>query len=389
MSNIQPFHVAVSQEVLDDLRERLGRTRWPDEVAELGWAYGMPLAYLQDLVSYWHDSFDWRKQEQSINSFEHFRAVVQGVGIHFIHERGRGPDPLPLIITHGWPSSVVEMLKIIPLLTDPARHGGDPADSFDVVVPSIPGYGFSDRAMHPGMITRRIAALWVHLMLELGYPRFGAHTHDIGASINTHIAFDHPERLIGYHTSEPSIPRPYLGPDAPEFTEAEREYRAYQQSWHADEGGYAAVQATRPQTLAYGLNDSPAGLAAWIVEKWYAWTAPAGGDLEQHFSKDEVLTNVMVYWATQTINSANRIYYISDPNPREIGLHTRITVPVGVVLGATQPIERAPREYAARLFADIRQWVELGRGGHFLVGEEPQLVAGALRDFFRPLREGR
>ncbi len=395
--DVRPFTVAVPQAILDDLRDRLARTRWPDEVADAGWAYGVPLGYLRGLVEYWRDGFDWRAQESRINAFAHCRADIDGYGTHFIHERDQGPRPLPLLITHGWPSSFVEMLDLIPLLTDPTGHGGDPADAFDVVVPSLPGYGFSDRLTREGRLPARWPSLWAKLMAGLGYKQFGSHAGDVGASLTSRLALAHPERLIGYHTPEPGImPGPYRGPGAPPLSPAECAYAAYRRRWEDAEGGYERIQATRPQTLAYGLTDSPTGLAAWLLDKWYSWTALPSGDLGRHFTRDQLLTNVTLYWVTGTINAANRTYYggggwrwrdpDAGPQPEPVGPDTRIRVPLGVMLTATQPIERAPREYVQRLFADIRRWVELPRGGHFIALEEPELVAEHIRAFFRELR---
>ena len=380
MTQVEPFAVAVSENALRDLRERLARTRWPDEVEGAEWDYGVPLSYMKDLVAYWRDDFDWRAQEWRINSFHNYRADVAGVGIHFIHERGRGPAPLPLLIAHGWPSSFVEMLDLIPLLTDPAAHGANLADSFDVVVPSLPGHGFSDRPAQRGFEDRYVGTLLMKLMDELGYRRFAAHAYDLGASVLGLLCLDYPERVVGYHTTSPAT---YLGLDIPNKTDAERRYGKVLRRWQWQEGGYAHIQGTRPQTLAYGLNDSPSGLAAWIVDNWYSWTAPPSGQLDCHFSRDALLANVTIYWLTETINAANRYYReeVRAPGPDE-----RVRVPTGVSLTATQPFERPPREYVARRYADIRRWEELGRGGHFVAGEEPELVAEAIRAFFRPLR---
>ena len=306
--HVEPYRVAVPRPVLDDLRERLRRTRWPDEVKDADWDYGANLAYMKRLVQYWGSDFDWHAQEQAINAFAHFRADVDGLGIHFIHERGKGPNPMPLLITHGWPSSFAEMLKLVPLLTDPQSQGADPADSFHVVVPSVPGFGFSDRPTERGMTRSRVAALWVRLMEGLGYERFGAHANDIGAVITAFIGLDYPDRLTGIHTMMPGFPPPELDSARHDLSERERAFLEVQRRWNEAEGGYNRIQESRPQTLAYGLNDSPAGLAAWIVEKWRAWTDP-NGDLEGHFTKDELLTNVTIYWATETANSSSRSYY--------------------------------------------------------------------------------
>ncbi len=381
--NVRPYELRVPGEVFEDLQTRLAHVRWPDEVEGVGWGYGVPLAYAKELVEYWRGSFDWRAQEEWINSFANFRAEVGGIGIHFVHERGKGPDPMPLIVTHGWPSSFYEMLVLVLLLTDPQSHGADPADAFDVVVPSVPGHGFSDRPTQRGFEDRHVAELWVKLMEDLGYDRFAAHAYNLGASVMGLLCLDHPERVIGYHTTSPANPAPYLGPGTAEPTAAERAFLEYLERWRREEGGYAHILGTRPQTLAYGLNDSPAGLAAWITEKWYAWTAPPSGNLAAHFTKDELLTNVTIYWVTETINSANR-YYAEDlrgPGPEDCA-----RVPLGVSLTATQRFERPPREYVERLFPDIRRWIELPRGGHFVALEEPELLAETICAYFRPLR---
>jgi pimeloyl-ACP methyl ester carboxylesterase len=288
---------------------------------------------------------------------------------------------MPLLITHGWPSSFVEMLQIIPLLADPGAHGGDPADAFDVVVPSVPGFGFSDRPGR-GMTRSRVAALWARLMEGLGYARYAAHANDIGAVISGWLAYDFPERLIALHTMMPGFPPPVIGAAARPFTDAERAHAEIQARWMREEAGYNAIQETRPQTLAYGLHDSPVGLAAWIVEKWRAWTDPAG-DVERYFSRDLLLANVTLYWVTETANAANRSYYERAREPRVIT--ERIAVPTGVAL-STEAVQRVPRERAERGYADIRRWTEFDRGGHFMAAEEPALLAAELREFYRAFR---
>jgi pimeloyl-ACP methyl ester carboxylesterase len=382
---IQPLTIHISQADLDDLQERLKRTRWPDEVEEAGWDYGANLAYMQELVAYWRTTFDWRAQEQVINTFANFRAEIEGVGIHFIHEHGKGPNSTPLILTHGWPSSFAEMLKIIPMLTDPERHGGDPADSFDVVVPSIPGFGFSDRPLQRGMTRSRVADLWVRLMDELGYVRFAAHANDIGAVITCYIARDHPGHLLGYHTLMPHFPSPSFGPGTSPMSEAERSFAAFNEQWEQEEGGYNLIQETRPQTLAYGLNDSPAGLAAWIIEKWRSWGA-IDGHIERFFTMDELLTNVTIYWVTHTANSSARSYYERARDQRRFGPNPHIAVPTGVAL-TMETVQRAPHEWVERVYTDIRQWTEFDHGGHFLATEDPALLAADIRKFFRKLRQ--
>jgi len=310
-------------------------------------------------------------------------------GIHFLHERGRGPAPLPLVLTHGWPSSFLELLKVIPLLTDPAGHGGDEADAFDVVVPSLPGYGFSDLPTTAGTNTARTASLWLTLMTEvLGYRRFGAHGGDIGAGVTTRLARLAPERLVGIHLT--AIADPTLGADSMPLSAAERAYLDGLAAWEEAEGAYSSVQRTKPQTLAYGLTDSPVGLAAWIVEKFRSWS-DCGGDLERRFTRDELLTTISLYWFTGTINSSIRMYYEGRRDPAPLALGERIDVPTGVSLFPNEfvPESHAPRSWGERTY-DIRHWARLDRGGHFPALEEPELLVEEIRGFFRPLRkEGR
>jgi pimeloyl-ACP methyl ester carboxylesterase len=381
--DVQPFQVQLDQATLDDLRDRLSRSRWPDTIPGTAWAYGADLAYMQELTEYWRSEFDWRAQERVINTFPHFRATIDGLGIHFIHMRGSGPNPLPLIVTHGWPGSFVELLAIIQLLADPAAHGGDPADAFDVVVPSLPGYGFSDKPAQTGMHAARIADMWARLMRELGYHRFGAQGGDWGASVASFLGLTYPDRVAGLHLNYiPGSFRPYLAPDAA-LSEAEQTFRTDRERWYQTEGGYGHVQATKPQTLAYGLNDSPAGLAGWIVEKFRAWS-DCGGDVERRFSKDQLLTNITIYWATQTIHSSMRLYYESLKRPLQFGPGERILVPCGVAFFPKEA-PAPPREWVERVY-DVRRWTEMPRGGHFAAMEEPALLAEDIRAFFRPLR---
>jgi pimeloyl-ACP methyl ester carboxylesterase len=375
---VEPFEVNVPQETLDDLRERLGMTRWPDEVSGAGWDYGANLAYMKELTEYWRDEFDWRAQEDSINRFSHYRADVNGFGIHFIQERGKGEDPLPLVLLHGWPSSFVQMLKIIPLLTDPESHGGDAADSFDVVVPSLPGYGFSDRPNEPGMGIGRMADLFDRLMTDgLGYERYATRASDLGAGVSQQLALAHPGSLIGLHHSGTN---PYVGEAPDDLTEAEQEFVANAQRWSAQEMAYAMQHSSKPQTLAYGLNDSPVGLAAWIVEKFWRWS-DNGGDVETAFTKDELLTNLTIYWATGTINSSIRLYYETARNPGNWG---RVELPTAMLM-PSKDMFPTPREWAERSYR-VNRWTEVQRGGHFLEWEAPHTLAEDLRAFFRPLR---
>ncbi|MFQ6027584.1 MAG: epoxide hydrolase family protein [Dehalococcoidia bacterium] len=381
---VQPFAVAVDDLVLDDLRQRLASTRWPDEIPASGWDYGSNLGYLKELVEYWRLSFDWRAQEKLINSINHFKAEVGGLEIHFVHQRGNGPNPMPLIITHGWPSSFFEMSKIVPLLADPGSHGGDPLDAFHVVAPSLPGFGFSDRPTQRGMQILKVADMWTNLMTEgLGYQRFAAQGGDIGAGVTARLGFAHPENLIGIHLTSVTRPTPYLGPGAKELSQGERVFLDQREKWQQAEGGYSHIQGTKPQTLAYGLNDSPAGLAAWIVEKYRTWS-DCHGDVENRFTKDELLTTVTIYWVTQTISSSTRMYFENQKLTWNMKPDERIQVPSGMAL-FPQEISRPPKEWADRSY-NVQRWTEMPRGGHFAALEEPELLAEDIRAFFRPLR---
>ncbi len=381
--SVQPFKVQIPQATLDDLHERLARIRWTDEITDALWEYGTSLAYMKELIDYWQNQFDWRKQEELINRFAHFRASIEGLNIHFIHERGLGPNPIPIIITHGWPSSFFQMLKIIPLLTDPRSHGKEAADSFDVIVPSLPGYGFSDRPSERGMTVPRIAKLWARLMTqELGYSRFAAQGGDIGGGVTQQLGLAHRDLLIGIHLTD--IPFYLQSGGLPsDLSEVELKFLAEAQQWGMVEGAYAMIQSTKPQTLAYGLNDSPAGLAAWIVEKFRMWS-DCDGVVERRFTKDELLTNLTIYWVTETINSANRIYYEDQHSPPPFKPGERVEVPTALAR-FLKDLTPAPRQLAERLF-NVQRWTEMPRGGHFAAMEEPDLLVEDIRAFFRPLR---
>ena len=381
---VRPFEIAVDQSVLDDLQVRLTHTRWPDEIPGAEWDYGSNLDYIKELVEYWRTDFDWRAQEKKLNAFHHFKSEVEGLDIHFIHERGTGPNPIPLVITHGWPSTFFEMTKIIPLLADPGSHGADTADSFDLVAPSLPGFGFSQATSERGMQVQKVADLWAKLMTEnLGYPKFAAQGGDIGAGVTSRLGYAHHDQLYGVHLTSVTRPTPYLGPGARSLTEEETAHMAQRDQWFQDEGGYNHIQGTKPQTLSYGLNDSPAGLAAWIVEKYRTWS-DCHGDVESSYTKDELLTTVTIYWVTGTIGSSVRMYkenqsHLWTMEPDEI-----VPAPAGMAL-FPQEIARPPREWAERSY-DVRRWQEMPRGGHFAALEEPELLAHEVREFFRPLR---
>lgn len=387
--DVEPFRISVPDAVLEDLRERLRRTRWPDQVAGSGWTYGTDSAYLKELVAYWLSVFDWRKQEEALNRFAHFRADVDGCGIHFLHQRGRGPRPLPLLISHGWPGSFAEFTDIIGPLTDPAAHGAEPEDAFDVIVPSLPGYGFSDRPSEPGMDVVRIAALFARLMEGLGYSRYGAQGGDWGSAVSTALGAAFPDRVCGIHLNMLIGARP-PSRDPAQLSDSDRRLLERFERFQKEEAAYMQIQGTKPQTLAYGLNDSPAGLAGWIVEKFRAWS-DCGGDLETRFSKDRLLTNITIYWVTQTIGSSVRLYYETFRSPMfraadDGGPATpfRVEVPTGAAMFPAE-VYSPPRAWAERIY-NITQWTEMPSGGHFAAMEEPEALVRDVRAFFRPLR---
>jgi pimeloyl-ACP methyl ester carboxylesterase len=387
--SITPFTIHVEDEVLADLRARIYNTRWPDQVPGIGWEQGTDLDELRQLLGYWADGFDWRAQERELNSFQHFRAELDGVYIHFVLARARGGggdgQGIPLILSNGWPSTFVELLPLVPLLTDPAAHGiAGPA--FDVVIPSLPGYGFSERPAHTGIHYRYTAALWHCLMRGLGYTRYGAGGSDFGAGVATFMALDDPAPLIGLHVSTWEI-APYTGPGARPLSAAERNFLEHSEAFWQMEGGYKAIQSTRPQTLGYGLNDSPAGLAAWILEKWRAW-ADTGGDLTTHFSRDFLLTTLTIYWATQTITPSMRDYFDNRWLGVRLGPADVVQVPSGIAVFTHQFADEGepPRELAERLY-NVRQWTVMPRGGHFAATEEPELLARDIATFFAALSE--
>jgi pimeloyl-ACP methyl ester carboxylesterase len=376
-----PFRIEVSAEVLADLRRRLQHARL---VPGGGPAQdGIDPRYLAELVGYWLNDFEWPACERAINRLPQFRARIAGARIHFVHQRGRGPRPLPLLITHGWPGSFLEMEKIFPLLTDPAAHGGSAADAFDLVVPSLPGFGFSELP-ESGLNAFQIADMWRELMNGLGYQRFGAQGGDFGASINTALGLGHRSSLVGIHLNYiPGSLTPYLGPGAAPLTEGERAFQSEAAAWYEANGGYAHVQRTHPRTLAAALNDSPLGLAAWIVEKFIEW-GDCGDHVESRFSKDELLRNVMLYWVTGSAYSASRLYSEMRRHPLTFGPGDFIDVPCGIArLVREAPFP--PREWIERVYRVVH-WSDLPAGGHFAAMEEPERLAEDIRAFFRPLR---
>ncbi len=380
---VVPFSLPYSQTDVDDLRHRLSRTRWPDEIADAGWSQGFPRETLRELCAYWQDGFDWQARLAHASAFPHFRFQADELAIHFMHARGKGPAPLPLILTHGWPGSFLEMLQILPPLTDPAAHGGDAKDAFDVVVPSLPGFGYSDKPSRPGMNGYRVAGIWVELMRALGYERFGAQGGDIGSMVSTALGLRHREHVVGIHLNYvPGSYRPWLAPGAA-LSSAEQAFLDAGARWRDENGAYAHIQGTRPQTLAYGVNDSPAGLAAWLLEKYREWS-DSGGDLYGAFDRDELLTQVTLYWMTQSAGSSFRMYYENRRAPLQLAEGERVQPPCGFAVFPRE-ILWPPREWVDRGY-NVQRWTAMPRGGHFAAAEQPQLLAEDIRSFFRPLR---
>jgi len=376
------FRIHIEPDVLQDLRRRLRETRWPDDVGNEDWRYGASLSFLRHLAGYWADAFDWRAQEKTLNSWPQFLAEVDGQPIHFVHLRGSGARPLPIIMTHGWPSTFAELLPLAERLADPVRFGADPRDSFDVVVPSLPGFGFSPMRGAAQISRARVAELWRRLMTDvLGYPHFVAHGGDIGAGITSRLGFSHAQWVTAIHVI--AVRDPYLGPDSRPLSPREQQLVSDMKEWEWREGAYAHIQGTRPQTLAYGLSDSPIGLAAWIVEKFRNWS-DCDGDVERCFTRDQLLTTIMIYWVTQTINSSIRYYAHAYEQPWTVTANDRVLVPTGVAI-FPKDLARPPREWAER-FYDVQHWTEMPRGGHFAALEQPDLLAEDLRTFFRRVR---
>lgn len=384
--DFEPFTVRIADEVVHDLNARIRSTRWPDSAPGASWEQGTDDQYLRSLLAYWSEGFDWRAQEREINRFEHFRADVDGVRIHFVRCRPSGGGGVPLILTHGWPSNFVELLPLAPLLSDPKGHGVD-GPAFDVVIPSLPGYGFSERPRR-GVTYRYVAGLWHSLMSGLGHTRYGAGGTDFGSGVSTFMALDNPAPLIGLHLTNLEL-TPYTGPGSRPLSVAEQTFLERSVRWDETEGGYRAIQSTKPQTLGYGLNDSPAGLAAWILEKWRAWSQ-SDGDLDSHFTRDLLLTMLTVYWATATITPSMRDYFDNRRSQGEPRLGQNDVVRVPTAIASFPHMFDAegspPREWAERLY-DVRRWTAMPRGGHFAAVEEPMLVAQDIAAFFSEVAE--
>ena len=381
---IEPFQIRVEDEVLDDLRQRLARTRWPDQIPDSGWNYGTDGAYLAELCEYWREKFDWRAQETRLNGFDQFRTQIDGQTIHFIHQRSPVEGALPLVMTHGWPGSVWLFHRIIDVLADPESHGGSADDAFHVICPSLPGYAFSGPTNEPGWDIRRVAETWAVLMDRLGYARYGAQGGDWGSLVTTQLGLIDAEHLAGIHLNmvvagpPPGDANPTEGL-SPEELKGLADMGEYQKTG----SGYAQIQGTKPQTLGYALNDSPAGLAAWIVEKFRSWS-DCDGDVERSYSKDDLLTNITLYWVTQTINSSLRLYCESFRSGRFGVADAKVEVPTGCAVFPKEII-RPPRRWAEAHY-DVRQWTPMPRGGHFAALEEPELLVEDVRSFFRKVR---
>lgn len=378
-----PFSIAVDEKTLADLRARILATRWPNEVPNIGWDQGTNLGYLKSLLDDWARRFDWRARERELNRLSQFRMSLDGVRIHFVHERARDGRGIPLILTHGWPSAWLEFLEIISLLTDPASHG-IAGPSFDVVIPSLPGYGFSERPPRTGVTTRYVAALWHRLMRALGYARYAAHGTDFGSAVATFMALQDPDAMVAIHLSNLDL-SPYTAGGASPLSDAERVFLDQQHRWDAVERGYSSIQSTKPQTVAYGLTDSPAGLAAWLVEKWRSWSDSAG-DIDARVSRDFLLTLLTVYWVTSTVGSSLRDYYDNRWHNDRLRPNECVTVPTGFAVFANNfvPEGTPPREWAERLYR-VRRWTPMPRGGHFAAIEEPELLARDIAAFFAEL----
>ncbi len=374
----EPFTVDVAPAVLDDLRDRLRRTRWPEPEPVADWSQGVPEAYLRDLCRYWAEEYDWPARQQRLNRFPQYRTTVDGLGIHLVHVPSPHAGAMPLVLTHGWPGSVVEFLDVIGPLTDPVAHGGEAADAFSVVCPSLPGYGWSDRPARTGWGVEAIAAAWAEIMSRLGYERFGAQGGDWGATVTRALADAFPDRLTGIHLNMVTVP-----PDRdPEGGLTEAEQRALDRfAEHREQGtGYSTQQATRPQTLGYGLTDSPAGQLAWILEKFAAW-ADCDDDPVAALGADRLLDNAMLYWVPATAASSARLYRESFRRPA----WPPTSVPTGAAIFPRE-IYTPSRRWAERAFTDIRRWSELPAGGHFAALEQPEVFVAEVRAFFRTVR---
>jgi len=382
-TEIRPFRIEIPQADLDDLRDRLARTRWPEELPEVEWSRGVPLGYLKELAEYWHTVYNWRAEEAKLNELPQFTTVIDGATIHFLHVRSPESNAVPMILTHGWPGSVVEFMDIIGPLTDPVAHGGDAADAFHLVIPSLPGFGFSGPSKDGGWDTARIAGAWDELMRRLSYDHYGAQGGDIGAGVSAELGRVAPDRVIGVHVNGGPGPMPELPVPEEELaalTDVERDRVARIEAFMEEEFGYIAIQSTRPQTLAYGLTDSPVGQLAWILDKFREWTHPRTAPPDEVIDRDRLLSNVMLYWLTATAGSAAFIGYAQAAGWGTVNENSGVPT-AALVLAHDVGIRR----YAERENT-ITRWTDVDRGGHFAAMEEPDLLVDDVREFFRGLR---
>ena len=383
---ILPFEIQISDAAIEDLQRRLASTRMPDQLAQTSWEYGTDSSYLAELLSYWQNDFDWREQESQLNQFDQFKTEIDGLDMHFIHQRSENPDAIPLMVVHGWPGSVAEFTKIIGPLTDPVAHGGNIADSYHVIAPSLPGFGFSEKPNQPGYSPEKFAHMLAALMERLGYEQYAIAGGDWGAIINRYLANNYADRLIGLHSNMVLANPPADEALRNNVSEAESTLREARTAYMQNEVGYQQIQRTKPQSLGYGLNDSPAGLAAWIVEKFHGWSdMPQGADgyLDNHFTKDELLTNISIYWYTETITSSARIYYENSKTPVAKPIEY-IDVPTGAAVYPAE-IYITPKSWVEAAY-DLRHYTLMDQGGHFAALEQPESYINELNTFFRLLR---
>ena len=384
MKNLRSFAIHIEDDDIEDLRRRLRATRFPHVMDETHWDDGASAAFMRRLVHHWLHQFDWRATETRLNLLPQYLANIDGQEIHFVHQPGTGPAPLPLVLTHGWPGSFVEMEQMIPMLADPSAHGGDAVDAFHVVVPSLPGFGFSAAPSSPGTSPKHVAGLWAKLMEGLGYSRFAAQGGDIGAGVSAWLARRFPDQVLGFHLNYiPGSFRPPLGADQPPITADEQAFLDIAAAWVGAEGAYAAIQATKPQTLAYAMTDSPAGLAAWISEKFRAWS-DCNGNIETVFSMDQLLTDISLYWFGNKVDASFRMYKESKQDPLVFKSGERVLPPMAVA-AFPRELPTPPRSWVERVF-NLQRWTPMPRGGHFAAMEQPALLVEDIRAFFRPLR---
>jgi pimeloyl-ACP methyl ester carboxylesterase len=381
------FKIDIPESSLIDLQERLQQTRWPDELNNSGWEYGTNLSYLKELTHYWQYDYDWRSNERRLNEWPHYKVIIDHQEVHYIHIRSKVPNALPIVLTHGWPDSFLRFEKLVSMLTDPQAHGGKPTDAFHVVIPSIPGFAFSAPSHSPGNLFN-IHNVWAKLMKTLGYDKYVAHGGDWGSVITEHLARSHSNHVIGIHLTDVPFLHLFQKPGDP--SEAEKKFFEESEQYQMKENAYAMIQATRPHTLGAGLIDSPVGLAAWLLEKFYTWS-DCNGDIESRFTKDQLLTNISLYWHTQTVPSSFALYYDSMHASAFTWIGEKIkewmgtsSVPAGFAIFGKENTN-PPREWAARFF-NVQRWTTVPQGGHFAALEEPKILAHELVEFFRTVR---